>query len=65
MDQTTARLLAHAVNDRDPQAIAVATTVDAHAGRWEKTHDWIVVTRVNGPILYEVPDDIRLDETAG
>jgi hypothetical protein len=62
MDQTTARRLAHAVNDADPQAIAVATTVDAQAGRFEKTHDWIV-KRVNGPTYYEVPADIDLAGT--
>jgi hypothetical protein len=60
MDQTTARRLAHALNDTDPQAIAVATTVDARAGRWEKTHDWIV-TRKHGPTYYEVPEGIDLN----
>jgi hypothetical protein len=61
MDQTTARHLARAVNAADPQAVAVATTVDAQAGRWEKTHDWIV-TRKNGPTYYEVPADVDLTE---
>lgn len=63
MDQTTARRLARAVNDADPTAVAVATTEDARAGRWEKTHQW-VVTRVNGRIYRDVPDDIDLDAAA-
>lgn len=42
MNQTEARRLARKLNAADPATIAVATTVDAHHGRWQRTHEWIV-----------------------
>jgi hypothetical protein len=55
MDQSTARRMARQVNAADPACIAVATTVDHLAGRFETTHDWVVRT-VDGRVFYELAD---------
>lgn len=52
MTQTQARTLARQLNEQDPALIAVATTEDAHAGRWERPHQWIVTTAA-GATYYE------------
>lgn len=64
MNQSTARKLAHRLNELHPRMVHVATTEDALRGRWEETGEWLV-TADGAPMFREVPEGIDLDAPGG